>query len=264
LSEADALVPLLAGASNFRAVQPYPATGGRRLRANTLFRSGELSRLSDADLDTIRGLDIRLVCDLRSRHEQSEFVSRWPDGTGHILLDLPDRSDRDEWSAGPEAIFQLIKSLPGQAGALRAMDMLYRRKPRAFAGHLKRLIDTIVAGGALPLLVHCHAGKDRTGFVVAMLLAAVGVSRADAIDDYMATARYFQVDSRALAAWAKRSFGEDVDPAATEPMAEARRAFIEAAFEEIDAQWGGTDSYLRDEVGIAGADQEALRDLLLV
>ncbi len=255
---------LLAGARNFRAVKPYPASGGGRLRANMLFRSGELSRLSEADLDTLRGLNIRLVCDLRSRHEQSEFVSRWPDGTGHILLDLPDGSDRDEGSAGPEAIFKLIKSLPGQAGALRAMDMLYRRKPRAFAGHLARLIDAILAGGALPLLIHCHAGKDRTGFMVALLLAALGVSRADIVDDYMTTARHFQMDSLALAAWAKRSFGEDIDPVATEPMAQARQEFIEASFEEIDAGWGGTDGYFDEAVGAPAAKRAALRDLLLI
>ncbi len=55
------------------------------------------------------------------------------------------------------------------------MDTLYRRKPRAYAPQLSRQFSSILQGDALTVLIHCHAGKDRTGFFTAMLLAAAGI-----------------------------------------------------------------------------------------
>ncbi|OYV33403.1 MAG: hypothetical protein B7Z80_24140 [Rhodospirillales bacterium 20-64-7] len=259
------LIPasLLTGAKNFRAVRPYPAAKGRMLRANLIYRSGDLSRLSEADLEIIAGLHIRLVCDLRTGREQSEFVSRWPDAPAHVKLDLPDRNESD---AGPHKIFELIAKHPGEAGGLLAMDMLYRRKPKAFARSLQVLFKTILSGEGLPLLVHCHAGKDRTGFVVAMLLAAAGVSRTDIIDDYITTAHYFLADKEALAlaAWAKRSFGHDIHNESARPMVDTRQAYIEAALHEIDQGWGDINGYLHDAVGLTEADRDTVQNLLTV
>jgi protein-tyrosine phosphatase len=261
VSEAAAVPRLLAGARNFRAVKPYPAAGGRRLREKMLFRSGELSRLSDADLEIIAGLGIKLICDLRTDREQGEFVSRWPDGTGHRHLVF---TDRDESDAGPHKIFELIARHPGETGAVQAMDLLYRRKPRAFAKNLGALFGTILAGDALPLLIHCHAGKDRTGFVVAMLLAAAGVSEADIIDDYVTTSVFFPVEeeARAVAGWARKSFGHEIAPDSARPLVDARHAYIAAAFEEIRKGWGGVDDYLR-AAGLDDAAKETLQGLLL-
>jgi protein-tyrosine phosphatase len=252
---------ILAGARNFRAVKPYETATGGRLRANTLFRSGELSRLSDADLEIIAGLKIRVICDLRTAREQGEFLSRWPDGTGHRHLVL---AGSDESDAGPHKIFELIASHPGETGGLKAMDLLYRRKPRAFAKTLAVLFETILAGDALPLLIHCHAGKDRTGFIIAMLLAAAGVSKADIVDDYVTTAVFFppEIEARALAGWARRSFGREIDPASALPMVDARRGYIEAAYEEIAAGWGSVEGYLR-HAGLTDVARAKLQSMLV-
>jgi len=257
-----AVTHLLGGAKNFRAVEPYPSTDRRHLRRNTIFRSGELSRLTEDDLDTLRSLNLSLVCDLRSGAEQAEYVSRWPDGSTHRTLDLPDREDTN---ASPDKIFSIIKSLPGEAGGVQAMQMLYRRKPRAFAGNLKRLFGAIIAGDSLPLLVHCHAGKDRTGFTVAMLLAAAGVSRADILDDYETTARFFPVDDETaqMVAWAKRAYGYDIAHEAARPMVEARSAYLEASLAEIELSFGGIDVYLAETVGLSPADRSRYQQLVL-
>jgi protein-tyrosine phosphatase len=257
-----AATQLLGGAKNFRAVEPYPGADGRHLRPNIIFRSGELSRLSEDDLRTLRSLNLRLVCDLRSGAEQAEYVSRWPDGSAHRSLDLP---DREETNASPDKLFSIIKSLPGEAGGLQAMHMLYRRKPRAFAGNLKRLFAAIIAGDSLPLLVHCHAGKDRTGFMVAMLLAAAGVSRADILQDYETTARFFPVEEETaqMVAWAKRAYGHDIAHAAARPMVEARGAYLEASLAEIDLSFGGIDAYLAETVGLTASDRSHYQQLVL-
>ncbi|HQT63232.1 MAG: hypothetical protein B7Z75_00765 [Acidocella sp. 20-57-95] len=254
---------LLHGSKNFRAVLPYQAADGRHLRSNILFRSGELSRLTETDLHVITQLNIKLICDLRTGREQSEFVSRWPEIANTKRLDLP---NRDESDAGPHKIFELMKRHPGETGGLLAMDMLYRRKPKAFAKSLQMLFAALLQGDALPLLVHCHAGKDRTGFVVAMLLAAAGISRDDIIDDYIMSAHYFQAEHEAqnLAAWAKRSFGHEMHTDSTRPMVDTKRDYLEASLQEIDRGWGGVQAYLREAVGLTEADQTALQALLLL
>ncbi len=253
---------LLRGARNFRAVQSYKAADGRVLRANTIYRSGELSRLDQDDLAVIEALRIKLVCDLRTAREQAEFVSRWPDGHRPARLDLPDRGEHD---AGPHKIFELVATYKGEAGALHAMDALYRRKPRAYLKSLPALFETILAGDALPVLIRCHAGKDRTGFIIALILAALGVSHEDIIEDYVTTVKYFPVteEARGLAAWARRSFGQEIDPEAAIPMVDARRAYIEASFEEIAKGWGDVETYLH-EAGLTEPKRARLRDMLLV
>lgn len=249
---------LLKGAKNFRAVRSYKGAGGRVLRANTIYRSGELSRLDAEDLAVIEELHIKLVCDLRTAREQAEFVSRWPDSHTPARLDIEDRGDVSK-------TFELMLNQPGEPGALAAMDALYRRKPRAYVQSLLPLFDAILAGDRLPLLIHCHAGKDRTGFIIAMILSALGVSHEDIIEDYVTTVRYFLVreEAKGLAAWAKRAFGLSVDDEAAIPMVDARRAYLEASFDEIDKGWGGVDSYLQD-AGLTAETRAGLQDMLLV
>jgi protein-tyrosine phosphatase len=254
---------LLSGALNFRAVKPYKAADGRCLRENTIYRSGELSRLTDADLEIIAGLNIRLVCDLRTDREQADFFSRWPDHSFHRKLEMPGREQSD---AGSQKFFDLIAAHPGDTGALQAMDTLYRRKPRTLAKSLHVLLETILAGEGLPVLIHCHAGKDRTGFITAMLLAAVGIGLPDIIDDYIITAHYFRPEHESVSFvnWAKESYNVDLDTVALRPLVDARQDYLETAFAEIRSGWGSVETYLQDEAGLTSEARERLQHLLLV
>ncbi|HEY1856783.1 tyrosine-protein phosphatase [Acidocella sp.] len=254
--------PLLGGAPNFRAIAPFPAADGRRLKPNTLYRSGELSRLNATDLGCLAQLGIRLVCDLRSQAEQTRYLSRWPEDSRHRRLDLPGLDGTD---ASPAKIFALILRDPTPRGARLAMDTLYRRKPRAYAPQLGRLFSSILQESSLPLLIHCHAGKDRTGFFTAMLLAAAGISRENILADYVATGHFFAAETEApqMAAWAERAFGQALDIPTALPLAEARPEYLQAAFAAIDDEFGGMTSYLTEAVGLSAPALRAFRDLVL-
>lgn len=253
---------MLTGAANFRAVKPFAAADGRQLKPGILYRSGELSRLNETDRARLGALGLRLVCDLRSAPEQAEYVSRWPDGSLHRHLDLP---DREAGSVNPAKIFSMIMERPGQEGALAAMALLYRRKPAAYAGALRKLFSAILAGDALPLLIHCHAGKDRTGFIIAMLLAAAGISRPDIFEDYETTAQFFAPEAEAekMREWARRGFKQELDAHTMLPLAQARPDYLAAAFDEIDTTYGGTEGYFAGAVGLSGDELAAYRDQVL-
>ena len=258
----EAPPPLLGGAPNFRTIAPFPVADGRRLKPNILYRSGELSRLSDSDLVRLAEFGIRLVYDLRSQAEQARYASRWPQESLHRHLDL---FGLDGTDASPAKIFALILSDPTPRGARLAMDTLYRRKPHAYAPQLSQLFSSILQGGALPLLIHCHAGKDRTGFFIAMLLAAAGISRDDILTDYVETGRFFAAEAQApqMSAWAERAFGQTLDIATVLPLAEARPDYLQAAFAAIDDEFGCIETYLSQAVGLSAPALRTFRDLVL-
>jgi protein-tyrosine phosphatase len=113
---------------------------------------------------------------------------------------------------------------------------------------------------ALPLLFHCTAGKDRTGWLSAIVLSALGVDRDQVIADYLLTEEFNAASNEFLVTvLAKRM----IDPLAAVPLLQARREYIEAALAEADALFGGMDGYLRQGLGLDEATLAALRSHLL-
>lgn len=177
----------LPGAWNFRDV----ADTATALRPGRLFRSSELSRLDDAGRATLRRLGITDVADLRSSREVARRgPGRVPDGIDVHLLPFPDLADDDADDSAPhETAFKRLLTNDGSNGesgessqlindaATRYMTDEYRQFPtRNGAQRALHRVVTLLAAGR-PVLTHCFAGKDRTGFVVALVLEAVGLDR---------------------------------------------------------------------------------------
>jgi len=100
-----------------------------------------------------------------------------------------------------------------------------------------------------PLVFHCTAGKDRTGFAASLFLQALGVSREHVMQDFLLTNQLYQRPALAAAS-------ELAEPV-MHVIWSVRASFLDAAHELIDTQYGGTDAYL-EELGVAGASRERL------
>jgi protein-tyrosine phosphatase len=182
----------LSGAWNFRDV----ADGASALRPGRLFRSGELSRLDDDGRATLRQLEITDVVDLRARREVARRgPGLVPDGVEIHLLPLPDLgaevSDTDGEAPHETAFRRLFDGEPGQsdeslnASAVRYMTDEYAQFPtRSGAQRALLRVITLLAAGR-PVLTHCFAGKDRTGFVVATVLETIGIDRDTIVADFL-------------------------------------------------------------------------------
>jgi protein-tyrosine phosphatase len=120
-----------------------------------------------------------------------------------------------------------------------------------YAGMFRALLEP----DAVPFLVHCASGKDRTGFAAAIILLSVGVPREAVLADYVISDRY----RREL--W--HLFHRQVDPGAYDAVGAAAPAYLQAAFEVIDERHGGEDRYLREVMKLSDADLVRLRELLL-
>lgn len=252
----DRVVPM-EGGHNFRDIGGYRTRDGRHVTRGLVYRSGTMSELSDADHILLDSLGLQLVCDLRSTGERSRRPSRLPDV---VTFEIWAR-DHD-MSAGD--LMRIVHLPDTSAEHVRGvMIEAYRHLPYEQAPSYRALFRHI-ADGALPLVFHCAAGKDRTGIAAALLLDFLGVARADVIEDYCLTDRFF---SRGCELVAKDPIGNrlaGVDPHIWEPMMRADTAYLETMFFTIEQQHGSSEAFLRDELGLDDAALESIRSRLLV
>jgi protein-tyrosine phosphatase len=173
---ATAATPRLEGARNFRDVGGYAARDGLAVRRGRIFRSAGLDRLTAGDVAALDRLAIVAVFDLRSGAERRHAPSAWspgPHGT-YVFRSGRKRPLIDMAAAHPTDL----------DGALALMDDFYRELPVAM-GHAFSEIVARIGVGDSPCLIHCSAGKDRTGVAVAILLTALGVARETVVEDYV-------------------------------------------------------------------------------
>ncbi len=231
----------LQGASNFRDLGGYPGHGGRPVRWRRLFRSAQLGDLTEADHLRLRALGLARAIDLRGLAERAETPYDLPGVAQHSLAIEP-------------TVVQRMQEVAARGGALTGtavtglMVDLYRGLVTDQASRFAELFDHLLQADG-PLVLHCTAGKDRTGVAVALILLALGVSREDVMADYLLSNELY-----------KR-----LPPADAEMPAEAlavlwrvQEGFLSAALQALEADHGGVERYLRQRLGLSEAALDAL------
>jgi len=235
----------LENASNLRDLGGWPTSEGGRVRAGLIFRAPALLQLSDKDRATLADLGIRTVCDLRG---QSEGTSRpvriagarhehFPiePSVGGSLRDIL-RTGIATGDTTPDHMMALMRDAY-QAYALQSFTQ-YRS-----------LFALMLADEGVPLVFHCAAGKDRTGFGAALILTALGVGWDDVVADYLATNRL----------WRRESAVFDMDQPLKDVLLSAHTGLLVAAFAAIKGAYGSVDAYLEQAIGLGPAERSALR-----
>ncbi len=251
----------LEGVDNFRDFGDYATASGGRLRGRRLYRSATHGRATDADLAKIAALDIAVIVDLRRATEQARDPSRRPAGfAGAVITSPTAMTVEDGW-------INHIQGSDLSADAFRKYMVTYYRDapfdPRhidLFARYFKALAE---ADG--PVLIHCAAGKDRTGILAALTHHLLGVHPDDALADYLLTndpdriERRLQVVTETIAGFAGRAPSEGAVRVAmaVEPH------YLDTAFGEIKSRFGGLDGYLGQALGVDAAQRQAIAARLL-
>lgn len=252
----------LEGACNFRDIGGYPTADGRSIRWGHVFRAGVLTYLNDTDHERLARLGVRAICDLRMADERKQEPTQWPSGQIQSLF-----FDDGGMYPGDRG---LSEAEPTVAGMHEAMIAAYRAFPRWMEAHLRGLFRYLEQGRT-PLVIHCAAGKDRTGMVVAILLSALGVSRDIVIDDYLLTNEAINYETF-FATHKNSRFGagdshQNLLLLPAEVRAEIFKAdaeYLQAALEEIDVNYGGIDAYLAIAIGVDETALQRIADLLLL
>ena len=242
------------GIHNFRDYGGYPTQGGGRVRNGLLFRSGQHVEASEADLQTFADLGIRTVIDLRGNGERERHPCRRPDPwDGEVVFYDGETSSRPPHE--PTTPIELTKD-----AAHGRMLSVYTRMPQnqamqvIFGHYLRALAEREGAS-----LVHCFAGKDRTGIAAVLLHHILGVSRADMLTEFLRTndAPTYEILERQSLPGIEARFGPLPREAVAELM-EVREAYLDRFMEVVDAEWGSLDAFLRDAIGV----DDRLRDAL--
>jgi len=133
--------------------------------------------------------------------------------------------------------------------------------PDQYAPEFSAIFQQLLAGHT-PLLIHCEAGKDRSGLAAALILTALGVPRAQVMRDYELSNRYVTVTELEQNP-ADRALLTHLPPATASVLAGVDPAYLNAAFQSIDQQYGSVDAYLDKALAVGPAQQAQLRSMLL-
>lgn len=231
-------IPLI-GCRNFRDVGGYCASDGRAVRERRLFRSDALHLLTEEDLASIAPFGIRTVFDLRSPRELESYGIGDFYRAGAIHNHVPFFGTAGE-GARPQ--------LPDDPAELY-LHMLDRGR-----GAVAQVFLGLTEEDRYPAVIHCSAGKDRTGVLVALLLRVLGVPDQEIVADYALS------DACLGDGWMQRLGNPSEIPAA---LLRAEPATLVRTLAAFDERYGSTQRYL-DGCGVTSRDIERLRSLLLV
>lgn len=255
----DRLAPLK-GVVNFRDFGGYPTRDGGEIMRGQLYRSAHFAQATAEDVALLNALDIAFVVDLRRPEERAVDPNIWPGSTGRTIAN-------DDGITRPPAhvgVYEIAAHTPEMvAGFMRENYSGY-----PYEGRYARLFQSFLHGllndGAG--VVHCAAGKDRTGVACALVLSALGVDRETIFQDYELTNQ--AVDLKERMAWLRTRLadapGGPPSDAALLPMVGVQRDYLEASFAAIEARDGGVLTYLAENLAFGAAEVAALRKRYII
>ena len=255
----------LDGAINVRDIGGYRSSHGLGVTRGRLFRGDSLSQLTDPDVERLDHLGLRTVIDFRT--------------PGEVLLGGTDRLPYAiEFASLPVGggdlaeIYELIacgdhERQRRELGDGRAAELMVdinrgfvadARQREAFGAALRLACSP----GRLPLLYHCNSGKDRAGWMTAIVLTALGVPRELVLRDYLLSNDFHRTGYARLRFDLVKT-GIVRDPELLRPIMEQSATYLSAAFEEADRRYGSFDRFLADGLEVGERMLSELRRALL-
>ncbi len=242
------------GSLNFRDCGGYPIQQGGQVKWGSIFRSGQLSKLDDQDLEVIKALNLDLIFDFRRQDEQEMEPSRLPRDKMPKVVKLPINPGSS--LAFYEQLDNLVEQ--GEDAVTEFMIEINRDFVKSHSHAFGEMFREILSVNNARFLFHCSAGKDRTGFAAAIILHLLGVSMDFIEYDYMLSRRYFQAAEEAKNLQKKYGI-EHLSERALYPMLDVRYEYIRAAIKNASEEFGTLDKYIMAALGITSFDKSELR-----
>lgn len=239
------LVPL-SGTTNFRDVGGYVGHHGRLVKWRKLFRSDHLGALTSGDIVMLSDLGLARVADFRGTDERQQHACAMPGVTVHSLPIDP-------------SVVQSMKAHLATESQLNAQDTvrLMEQTYRAFVhdhSHRFAALFALLLESDSPLVFHCTAGKDRTGFAAAIVLLSLGASRDLVMQDYLLTNAHYKMQDPGAS---------DIPREALEVVWRVQTTFLDASLKDVDTDFGGVQNYLLQQLRVGPPEQERLAELYL-
>jgi len=250
----------LEGVDNFRDYGGYPTAHGRRLKRGVLFRSAGHARATDADLERLAALNLAVVVDLRRREEREREPSRRPPGFSAVVIANDEAHEEDSWHN---------HIVSGELTVESCRDYLvdYYRKAPFDDRHVdlfSRYFATLAERDG-PVLIHCAAGKDRTGILAALTHHVAGVHPDDIAADYLLTNDPERMARRLplVSQYIQEASGRIPDDEAVMTVMGVDSLYLDTAFAAIRERFGDVDAYMEQALGVTPVVRDALAARLL-
>lgn len=240
---------------NFRDYGGYRTADGGKVKTGLLFRSGHHAQATEEDLMRMHDLGLSHVIDLRGNGERTSHPVRLPSAFEGELLHF------DGETAGLGAHLGALDGAMTAEDAHQAMEKLYSTLPERtnLIWILKRYFDALAKGEGASL-VHCHAGKDRTGMAVDLLHHALGVHPDDAMEDFLLTNHVGDQQARiAQSAPTIRARYGAVDDETVRVVMGVDARYLHAARKAVKESHGSVAAFLEDVLGVDEERRAALR-----
>lgn len=248
------------GIHNFRDFGGYATASGRRLKGGRLYRSAAHNRASDADLDRLRQLGLAVIVDLRQPNEREREPSRRWDGFACQVVE-------NDLSEAHLSFEELVRDSDLSADWFYAHSSdFYERAPyEARHVDLFRRYFRALAESDGAMLVHCAAGKDRTGLICALTHHLAGVHRDDMLQDYLLTNDEARMADKIafIGPFFERHLGRRPTDEALRVAVGVHPDYLQRAFAVIEARDGSVDGYLERTLGLDAPLRERLQDRIL-
>jgi protein-tyrosine phosphatase len=242
---------------NFRDIGGIKASGNRWIKEGTVFRSANPDRLHKVDIEKLHSLNIRTLIDLRAPGELSKR-SISVDHTDKFSLPL------DFQQTTRDRLKPVIYQRDAETVIADISNTIYLEILDASGPVLRQVLEILASPGRSPLLIHCQAGKDRTGIIIALILLSMGVERELIIRDFMKS------NGALLPYFKKRFLFRQIVSLGIFPYrnmvfaVEVKQRNIESVLDRIENHYGGIEGYLRyagfDVLGLAEVRHTLLKD----
>lgn len=246
---------------NFRDFGGWDTTDGAKVARGKLWRSAAFSDASDADIARLNEMNLRFLVDLRRPEERRHEPNKWPGEATRTFVN----DEGAEGVALPPHLVALLQSDLSPASTRAYMMSLYQEIP--FDPRLIRLyrdwFTELAEGGAG--VIHCAAGKDRTGIGCALTLLALGVDEETVFADYDFTNQAVDLEKRMpkIQARMEERLARKLDAEALRPMLGVEVGYLRNALDAIEGKYGSVESYMSDVLGVGETQRATLRDKLL-
>jgi protein-tyrosine phosphatase len=244
--------------NNFRDFGGYNTKNGARLKEGLLYRSGDLSKATDADLEYISSLGIKTICDLRSERERRMEPDRTPQAAPFTFFNIPMRPIIDYHARSVRRLFSLMFGRERRIDYIAESHKAYREYATNYLPQLKALFQRISNPENLPVLIHCSAGKDRTGVVSSLIQLVLGISVETVMDDYLKTNDNLGTYTQEILRRISKLSYLGVPWKMFTPLFDARSDYLNAAFVQVKEEFGVIDEWFRRGLGFSQEEQGAL------
>ena len=254
----------VASVPNLRDLGGYKTSDGATVASGLLYRSNQLSGIRPDDMQKLANLELKSAYDLRTAEERNKRPEELPQGVEYVVVDVL----ADSPQAGPAQLEKLMAD-PEVANAELGggkVEAGFEASYREFVSlpsaqrEFSKMFLALGSQQQVPALFHCTTGKDRTGWAAAAFLTLLGVPKEQVYEDYLRSNDYILPAYQNVIDGFVEAGG---DPEIPRAILGVKKEYLDAAFDEMQANYGSIENYFAQALGINEAQQKTLRDFYL-